>query len=109
MAPFARAMLCGGISSTTPGGWRRCGRYDASRCDADLLRRLQSRRVGPLVKMGGRIGAAGLSQKFVAFVTDDGLRLAARFFRKRRQPIFQGYCLYETTPYCHGAAPCFAE
>jgi hypothetical protein len=54
--------------------------------------------------MGGGIGLAGLSKQVIALDTWFELgRILSRFCRERDEPIFQGCCLYETSPLRHDA------
>jgi hypothetical protein len=54
--------------------------------------------------MGSGIGLTGLSKEVIALDTWFELsRLLSGFRRERDEPIFQGCCLYETSPLCHGA------
>jgi hypothetical protein len=54
--------------------------------------------------MGGGIGLTGLSKQVIALDTRCELgRLRSRFRCERDEPILQGYRLYDTPPFCHGA------
>jgi hypothetical protein len=54
--------------------------------------------------MGGGIGLTGRSKQVIALDTWCELGcLLSRFRCERDEPIFQGCCLYETPPFCHGA------
>src|SRR5690242_7677062 len=74
---------------------------------AALLRRLQSRRVDPIVDMGRCIGAPRLAQQFVSL--NSGVEEFGPFPRllcERDQSILERHCSDKTTPFRHGAAPC---
>ena len=52
--------------------------------------------------MGGGVGLSCLFQEVIPFRSGAELRgLAAGFFRKHAEAIFQGRLLFRATPFCH--------
>ena len=76
---------------------------------APLLRRLQSRRIGPIVEVRGSIRLPGPFQKIISLGARAKLRgLAAGFFREHREAVFQGRCLFRAKSFCHSATSCLS-
>lgn len=71
-----------------------------------LLRRLQSRRVRPLIKVGCRLRLARLLKHIVALRSRRQLRcFRSGSFRERGQPLLKRERLLERTPRRHSATP----
>ena len=69
----------------------------------------QSRRIGPIVEVRGRIRLPGPFQQIVSFGARTKLRgLAAGLFREHHEAILQGRCLFRATSFGHCATPCLS-
>jgi hypothetical protein len=69
----------------------------------------QSSRIGPIVEVCGRIRLPGPFQQVVFLGARAKPRgLAAGLFRKYREAILRGRCLFRATSFCHCATPCLS-